>query len=215
MYCPGNTISGANSLSGCSTNRRWCARGCGRINKGELRVSLPKAIKSKSNRRGSLRILLDFRPNSCSNACRLECKVSGVSSACGRRLTTAFTNGREPGGQFTGVVRQREDLRSGASESCCSRTMACRRISTELPRFEPSEITACEADSSCSSNSTSCRIRSPSTVGAYSRICTNQIQPILVPRHPACRKAPVSASPPKAPRAMRRWQTCRGSTLCA
>jgi hypothetical protein len=37
--CPGKINSGAISLSGCNTNRRKWARGCGNVNAGVIRIS--------------------------------------------------------------------------------------------------------------------------------------------------------------------------------
>ncbi len=139
---PGKINSGAISPNGCSTNLRSGARGCGKINSGELLTSFPKAIKSKSSGRGSLRTFFGNRPNSFSRACNFFNKDSGVSSFRGTKPTTAFTNFGESGGQSTGVVCQKEDLRIGATEIFCNRASASKRICRESPRFEPSATMA-------------------------------------------------------------------------
>ena len=54
------------------------------------------------------------RPNSFSSPRSFFSNDSGVSSACGTRPATAFTNFGESGGQSTGEVCQSEDLRIGA-----------------------------------------------------------------------------------------------------
>jgi hypothetical protein len=56
--------------------------------------------------------------------------------------TTAFTNDGEFGGQFTGDVCHKEDLRIGASEKFCKRAIASKIIFRESPRFEPSATKA-------------------------------------------------------------------------
>jgi hypothetical protein len=142
LVCPGKIKSGAISLSGCNTNRRKCARGCGNVKVSVIRISCPKAIRSRSSGRGSLRTCLGRRPKSFSIARNFASRLSGVSPGPGTSATTAFTNGGEPGGQSTGEVCQREDFESGAVESCCTCSIAARRIPEESPRFEPSATNA-------------------------------------------------------------------------
>ena len=85
-----------------STNRRRCARGCGRINSGELRVSVPNAIKSKSSGRGSFRTFLGGGRIPFPVRAVFSATIRGVSFSSGIKPTTAFTNFGEPGGQSTG-----------------------------------------------------------------------------------------------------------------
>ena len=134
---PGKIKSGAISLNGCKTNLRWNARGCGKIKSGKCRTSVLNVIKSKSSGRGSLRIIFGRRPNSFSSACNFSSKVSGVSFVRGVKLTTAFTNFGESGGQSTGDVCHSEEFRFGVSENCCSRVNADKIFFCESPRLEP------------------------------------------------------------------------------
>ena len=45
-----------------------------------------------------------------------------------------------PGGQSTGLVRQREERRAGSVENASSRSMASWIKAAELPRFDPSAM---------------------------------------------------------------------------
>ncbi len=140
--CPDKIRSGAISFNGSSTNRRRCARGCGKTSSGVSRVSGPNAIKSKSSGRGSFGTILVCRPNSFSSTRSFCSNDSGVSPSRASKPTTAFTNSGEPGGQSTGEVCHNEDLRIGRSEQFCSRTIASRMIRRESPRLEPNATNA-------------------------------------------------------------------------
>ena len=82
------------------------------------------------------------RPNSFSSLRSFSSNDSGVSPVLAARPTTAFTNGGESGGQFTGDVCQSEDLRIGWLEKFCSRAIASKTIWRESPRLEPSATNA-------------------------------------------------------------------------
>ena len=112
---PGKTNFGANSLSGCSTNPRWCALGCGSTRSLLWRNSRPNTIKSKSSGRGSFGISFGRRPNSFSRACNLASSDSGLSPSFGTSPTAALMNTGDPGGQSTGEVWRDQDCTIDAS----------------------------------------------------------------------------------------------------
>lgn len=135
--CPGKTKFGAISFSGCKTNFRKCARGCGRTKSFVSRLSSPNAIKSRSSARGSFKSFFGVLPNSFSSTFNFCIKDSGVSPVLGTKATAAFTNFGESGGQSTGDVCHNEDCKSGSSENFWSCAMASRTVFCEAPRFEP------------------------------------------------------------------------------
>lgn len=191
--CPGRINSGAISFNGCSTNRRKCARGCGKVSRGVESFSEPNAMRSRSSGLGSFSTTFGRRPNSRSIACNLSSNVSGVSSGRGVNAATAFTNSGESGGQSTGVVCHSEDAMKsdGARERSCP--IASRRTTTESPRLEPSATTT---------------RRFASDAGCSEFALTS------TPARPACRRCRASASPPTARRGGRRWRRCRGCWPC-
>ena len=79
FFWPGKIKEGAISFKGSSTNRRKCARGCGKTNSSEFLVSDPNTIKSKSNGRASFITFFGILPNSFSKACNFLNNPSGVS----------------------------------------------------------------------------------------------------------------------------------------
>ncbi len=135
--CPEITKAGASSARGARTNRRRCARGCGRKSADEVLCSDRKVMRSRSSGRASFNTTLGWRPNSRSSASKNARRDSGVSLARGIKPTTAFINGGEPGGQSTGSVFHKEDFASGKSEQACNRLIAAARIVFESPRLEP------------------------------------------------------------------------------
>lgn len=163
--CPGKRKFGAISASGSRTNRRKWARGCGRVSAGVVRISLPKAIKSRSSGRGSFNIFFGVRPNSFSRFCSFARRDSGDSPLRGTRVTAALTNFGEPAGQSTGAVSKSGDFLTGWSESSCNRSIARKMTSRESPRLEPSAI--------------------------YAVSGTKSGKPTSVPTRPACRRCRV------------------------
>src|SRR5207249_11954464 len=106
---------------------------------------------------------------------------SGVSPDRGARATTAFMNGGEPGGQSTGMVRQRVDCSKGWSENSCRRAIAARTIAGESPRFEPRAMIARCGDF---------------TEVNQSLLTSAPTAVILARAHPACRRARAFALSP-------------------
>lgn len=135
--CPGRIKLGATSLRGARTNARRWARGWGRVRRGEVEVRVPKAIRSKSSGRGSLRTSFGWRPNCFSKSWSFSRREFGDSFSSGWRLTTALINAGELGGQSMGVDSHSEDWASGECEKSARRRIASRIIVAESPRFEP------------------------------------------------------------------------------
>ena len=103
--------------------------------RAELIARAPKAIKSRSSRRGSLSIFLRLPPKFFLQHLQLTQQGFAASPpGADRSPATALTKGGEPGGQSTGVLRQSEERSRGL---CGERLQPVECAPDESPSNRP------------------------------------------------------------------------------
>ena len=180
--CPGKINSGAISLNGWSTNRRTSARGCGKINSGVIRVSAPKAIKSKSSGRGSFKTFLGRRPNSFSSV-----QVFPAAIPAFRPHAARADNGIHKIRRPRRTIHRRRLPQRGFQNWLVGEILQPRhRVPDDLPRI--TEVGAKRNNCKCGVRSAECGVQSQVAGVFHSALRIPNSEFISVPARPAwCR----------------------------